>query len=186
MEECIKSNRIKAAIKFLIQQLLRLVSSFEDVARLMLIFQTNHPENNNHRFAGLAVYPKDPNFIVAILEDHTQANEPTGDNPYKVANTLCIINADAREIRIFANGQDPTRDFYGPPAFSPGGAHIAWQQWSHPDMPWDQSKIYIADVSTDSTTLKFDNVRAVPFQSTRPVIPAYPNWSNDKTLIFHL
>ena len=142
-------------------------------------FSITLPENNKHRFAGLAVYPKDPRFIVAILEDHTK------DEPRYVANMLCVINAEAETMNIIVKGQDPTRDFYGPPAFSPGGVHIAWQQWSHPDMPWDQAKIYIADVSTDSTaSMSFKDVRAVAFQATRPVSLAYPNWSNDNTLLF--
>jgi len=129
------------------------------------------------------VYPKDSKFIVAIFEDHTD------DEPTKVANTLCVINAKAVPpvpVNIIVPGQDATKEFYGPPAFSPSGEHIAWQHWSHPDMPWDQSKIYIADVSTDPESLKFDNVRAVPLQYTAPlqVSLAYPNWSNDRTLIF--
>jgi dipeptidyl aminopeptidase/acylaminoacyl peptidase len=127
------------------------------------------------------VYPKDPKFIVAILEDHTN------DEPKKVANMLCVINAEAGKMDIIVKSNDPTQDFYGPPAFSPNGAHIAWQHWSHPYMPWDQAKIYIADVRTADSTIKFDKQRAVPFPDTDPislVSLAYPNWSNDQTLIF--
>jgi dipeptidyl aminopeptidase/acylaminoacyl peptidase len=126
------------------------------------------------------VYPQYPKFIVAILEDHTI------DDPKDVANKLCVINADASTMNVIVESNDPTKDFYGPPAFSPSGAHIAWQHWSHPDMPWDQAKIYIADVSTDSShsTVKFDNKRAVPCQATPPISLAYPSWSNDQTLIF--
>jgi len=52
-------------------------------------------------------------------------------------------------------------------------------------MPWDEAKIYIADIKIDSS-FTVDNVRAIPFdsQGAPQVSLAYPNWSNDNTLIF--
>lgn len=145
-------------------------------------FSITYPENDKHCFAGLAVHPKDPKFIVAILEDHSK-----GDDPKNVANVLCVINVEkpGEEPKLIAS-KDPTQDFYGPPAFSPNGTHIAWQQWKHPYMPWDKSEIYIADVKIDDSTFKLDNVRPVPFdlKDAPQVSLAYPNWSNDNTLIF--
>ena len=141
------------------------------------------PENDRHYFAGLAVYPKEPKFIVAIIEDHT--DDPKGDQPKKVLNELCVIDEKAKRMNIIVRAEDPTQEFYGPPAFSPTGAYLAWQNWSHPYMPWDQAKIYIAEVDT-SFSFMLVHVRAVPFpfQDAPLVSLAYPNWSNDNTVIF--
>lgn len=130
------------------------------------------------------MYPKEPKFIVAILEDHTK--DTRGDQPNNVLNELCVIDAKANTMNIIVKGKDPTQEFYGPPTFSPTGAHLAWQNWSHPYMPWDQAKIYIAEVDA-SSSFKLINVRAVPFpsQNVPHVSLAYPNWSkDDKTVIF--
>ena len=127
------------------------------------------------------MHPKDHKFIVAILEDHSK-----GDDPKNVANVLCVINVDkpAEEPKLIAN-KDPTQDFYGPPVFSPNGAYIAWQQWKHPYMPWDKAEIYIAEVKIENSSFTLGVAQLVPFDSKGAQVSlAYPNWSNDDTLIF--
>lgn len=36
-------------------------------------------------------------------------------------------------------------DFAWDPTWSPDGALLAWHEWSNPDMPWDSSRIVVAD-----------------------------------------
>ena len=38
-------------------------------------------------------------------------------------------------------------DFYMQPAWHPGGEQIAWVSWDHPNMPWDDSSLYLATCS---------------------------------------
>jgi len=33
------------------------------------------------------------------------------------------------------------------PRLSPDGAWLAWLEWDHPDMPWDSTTLYIADLA---------------------------------------
>lgn len=37
-------------------------------------------------------------------------------------------------------------DFYGEPCFSEDGRKIAWLAWDHPNMPWDLTELYTADL----------------------------------------
>ncbi|MEX2120448.1 MAG: alpha/beta fold hydrolase [Pirellulales bacterium] len=39
-------------------------------------------------------------------------------------------------------------DFYMQPRWSPDGKHLAWIAWDHPNMPWDGTVLYLADVQT--------------------------------------
>ena len=39
-------------------------------------------------------------------------------------------------------------DFYSSLRLTGDGARVAWLAWNHPDMPWDQSELWIADVGS--------------------------------------
>ena len=42
-------------------------------------------------------------------------------------------------------------DFYMQPRFSPDGRRFAWIAWDHPNMPWDGTVLYLADVLGNSS-----------------------------------
>lgn len=42
-------------------------------------------------------------------------------------------------------------DFYGAPRLSPDGGRLAWIEWSHPNMPWDGTRLMVAGVRGDGT-----------------------------------
>ena len=47
--------------------------------------------------------------------------------------------------RIVAAGHD----FFASPRFSPDGARLAWLARDHPNMPWDGTDLYVADIGSD-------------------------------------
>jgi dipeptidyl aminopeptidase/acylaminoacyl peptidase len=51
-------------------------------------------------------------------------------------------------------------DFYMQPRFSPDGRRMAWIAWDHPNMPWDGTLLYVAEIDA-SAGLRLENVRTV-------------------------
>lgn len=50
-------------------------------------------------------------------------------------------------VTQLANGHD----FYSSPALSPDGTLLAFVAWDHPNMPWDDTRLYLAAVGEDGT-----------------------------------
>ncbi|OBZ76925.1 Dipeptidyl peptidase family member 6 [Grifola frondosa] len=131
------------------------------------------PDNLNHRFAKFAVHPKQTHLLVAILEDHTHPR------PADVVNTLCVINSREKTVSSVVSGAD----FYSFPCFTPDGTRIAWQQWFHPDMPWEGAEIHVADVAADAHTLTVTNASHVAGKNVS-VSAGYPIWASNNLLLF--
>ncbi|KAF8803248.1 alpha/beta-hydrolase [Phlegmacium glaucopus] len=131
------------------------------------------PEGKPYRYACLEPHPKKPHLLVSILEDHTI------DNPSDVVTTLVVINTVTKSVHPLVSGAD----FYALPRFSPDGSHITWQQWHHPDMPWEGGEVYIADVIADDDTLSVkDQIHVAGVRGK--VSACYPSWRNNDNLIF--
>ena len=129
----------------------------------------------NHRFADFAVLPTHPHLLVAILEDHTHPA------PSDVETSLVLINTSDMTVSPVVSGAD----FYASPRFSPDGKYGVWQEWYHPDMPWEGAEVYVANVtvSSDGENLEFVGrtwVGGVKGQ----VSAAYPFWVSNETFIF--
>ncbi|KAG6919675.1 hypothetical protein DXG01_002618 [Tephrocybe rancida] len=119
------------------------------------------------------VHPVHTHLLVSILEDHTI------DEPSAIVNTLCIINTNTKTVHPLVSGAD----FYAAPKFSPDGTRLAWQQWSHPDMPWEGGLIYVADAIIDPDVISLSNVKHVAGEALK-ISAAFPSWANDDTLVF--
>ncbi|KAF7798100.1 hypothetical protein EIP86_009315 [Pleurotus ostreatoroseus] len=131
------------------------------------------PESKAHRYADLAVHPWYRHLLVAIQEDHTKPA------PADVVNTLCLINTKTQQVATLVSGAD----FYGAPCFSPDGAHLAWQQWDHPDMPWEGGQVYIAGISADDKEIRAKDVRHIAGRAGA-VSAGYPLWTSNDSLVF--
>ncbi|MDJ0958009.1 MAG: prolyl oligopeptidase family serine peptidase [Arenicellales bacterium] len=45
-------------------------------------------------------------------------------------------------------------DFYANPVVDKVGSRLAWIQWNHPYMPWDRSKLFVANIIDSDTELR--------------------------------
>jgi len=75
--------------------------------------------------------------LLAVCEDHATQPEP--------ANTLVAIPLAGGDVETLASGHD----FYASPRPSPDGRQLAWLAWRHPNMPWDESELWLADLDAD-------------------------------------
>ncbi len=80
------------------------------------------------------------NRILCVCEDHRAGGEPV--------NTIVAVSRVAgNEPRVLVSGHD----FYASPRLSPDGAQLAWLAWNHPDMPWDGTELWLAEMTPDGS-----------------------------------
>jgi dipeptidyl aminopeptidase/acylaminoacyl peptidase len=118
------------------------------------------------RYGGLVLHDR---HVYAVREDHRADGEPV--------NELVRLDVDGPNDDgglVLATGTD----FVSRPAVSPDGTEIAWVAWDHPNMPWDSTRLMVADLTHDGT----DDARVVA--GGEGVAVAQPAFSRDGTLWF--
>jgi dipeptidyl aminopeptidase/acylaminoacyl peptidase len=81
---------------------------------------------------------------IGVREDHTGQGEPVNS---VVAVALAPAAAEGRESagRVLADGHD----FFASARLSPDGSRLAWLAWDHPNMPWNGTMLYLAEIGSD-------------------------------------
>jgi dipeptidyl aminopeptidase/acylaminoacyl peptidase len=145
----------------------------KDQLPIVCSLPTTFSDNHAYRYGDFAVHPIKKHLLASILEDHTI------DTPQTVITTLCIINTQLKAVFPLVVGAD----FYAIPVFNSSGTKIAWQEWYHPDMPWEGSLLYVADILVQSDTLLVTNKLHVAGKKLDVSI-GYPTWVDDSTLLY--
>lgn len=140
-------------------------SNFAD-QRLYRHPQVGEPEPvtpaGSFRYAD-AVWDKIRCRILCIQEDHSrEGHEPI--------NQIVAI-ADNTKILVSGN------DFYASPR--PDGSQLAWITWNHPNMPWDGTELWVAEVKTDGSLSEAVKIAGGLAESI-----FQPEWSPDGILYF--
>ena len=109
------------------------------------------------------------NRLICVREDHR-------DSEREAVNTVVALDIDGGgEGEVLVDGSD----FYGYPSVSPDGSRIAWLSWDHPNMPWDTSELWVAEIQDDGTLAEATKVAGEEGESV-----FQPEWSPDGTLYF--
>ena len=119
------------------------------------------------RYADFSAAP-DSASVVAVREDHRRPGEP--------ANAVVRVRLDGADDagQVLYDGSD----FVAWPRISADGQHLAWVAWDHPAMPWDATRLMVAELSTDG----LQRVHSVAGGLAESV--AEPQWANDGSLYF--
>ena len=107
--------------------------------------------------------------LVCVREDHRDASR-------EAVNTIVALDLDAGgEGDVLVSGSD----FYSSPSVSPDGSKLAWLSWEHPNMPWDDTRLWVADILDDGSLGEPRAVAGAPGESV-----FQPEWSPDGVLYF--
>lgn len=104
--------------------------------------------------------------LILVAEDRPLAGEPE--------NRLVAMDEHG-QFHTLAEGAD----FYAFPRPSPDGSRLAWLEWNHPDMPWDQARLCVAPVDADGQP----GVKTV-IAGGRNVAAFQPEWDAQGRLIW--
>ncbi len=126
------------------------------------------PDGVDLRYAdGMIDSPRDR--LVCVREDHRNPGS-------EAANTIVALNMeDGGEGDVLVSGSD----FYGYPSVSPDGSRLAWLSWEHPNMPWDDTQLWVADLLGNGSLGEPRKIAGVPGESV-----FQPEWSPDGVLYF--
>jgi dipeptidyl aminopeptidase/acylaminoacyl peptidase len=114
------------------------------------------------RFADGVIDPRRQRWI-GVREDHTAAGEPV--------NTIVAVDlAGGGEPGLLARGHD----FYASPRLSPDGHWLAWLAWDHPNMPWNGTLLYLAEIGAQGA---LGEPRPIAGSATESIFQ--PEWSPD-------
>jgi dipeptidyl aminopeptidase/acylaminoacyl peptidase len=108
--------------------------------------------------------------LISVREDHSDpGREPV--------NTLVSIPVEGTESAgdVLVSGFD----FYSTPGLSPDASQLAWLAWRHPQMPWDGTELWLADVTDAGALVNQRRIAGGPSESIYQ-----PGWTPDGQLYF--
>ncbi len=118
------------------------------------------------------IYDRRRRRIICVHEDHSQGDQ-------EARNTLAAVPLDTSQgkgvDRVLAEGAD----FYASPRLNPDGTRLSWLTWNHPNMPWDGTTLWVADVLPDGSLARSHQVAGGAEESI-----FQPEWSPDGRLYF--
>jgi dipeptidyl aminopeptidase/acylaminoacyl peptidase len=108
--------------------------------------------------------------LICVREDHS-------DPGREAINALVSLSASGNhgcgEILVTGN------DFYSTPQLSPDGSRLVWLTWNHPNMPWDGSELWAAQVEAEGSLSGPSLIAGGKDESI-----FQPQWSPDGQLYF--
>ncbi|HWC12411.1 MAG TPA: hypothetical protein VG455_14470, partial [Acidimicrobiales bacterium] len=95
------------------------------------------PEPAAWRYADARALPG-ADWLVAVRERHR------GERAADVVNDVVAVPAAGGDPLELVSGHD----FFAAPRPSPDGGRLAWLAWDHPNMPWDGTELWVADLAS--------------------------------------
>lgn len=115
------------------------------------------------RYADFAI-SADGQTLFCVRERHLGAGEPIND-------VVCVRDG---QVVVLAQGND----FYAAPRLSANGRSLAWLTWSHPNMPWDGTQLWVATWDGN----KASHARCICGGDDEAIFQ--PTWGQDDHLYF--
>jgi dipeptidyl aminopeptidase/acylaminoacyl peptidase len=133
--------------------------------------------------------------LIAVREDHTAEGEAVNtlvSIPLPREVNTPVVQTEQSSMSIDGGAQPDAdgglsagtviasgADFYSTPRLSPDGRQLIWLTWRHPQMPWDGTELWLADVLDDGTLGAAAQVAGGASESIYQ-----PGWSPDGALYY--
>jgi dipeptidyl aminopeptidase/acylaminoacyl peptidase len=129
-----------------------------------------HPitHEDGKRYADLIV-DEISNRLICIQEAH----DGTMKDPVNTVVSIDIAGAASPQVLVSGS------DFYSSPRISPNGRNLAWLAWNHPNMPWDGTELWFAEIDKAGALVNPCKVAGGFSESI-----FQPEWSPDNVLYF--
>ena len=105
--------------------------------------------------------------LICVREDHSGSGEPR--------NELVAVNLQDRAIEVLDGGHD----FVASPRLDATGDRLAWLTWDHPNMPWDGTTLWLAEIDGNGRLGTPQQIAGGPGESI-----FQPEWAADGELLF--
>ncbi len=124
----------------------------------------------NYRYADFC-WDKKHQRLICVREDHTKANHAEK------------IDARSEIVALDLNGETQVQvtgaDFYSNPRLNLAGDKLSYLCWNHPQMPWDGTECYCADINLAG---KITSTRLIAGSKNESIFQ--PQWSPTDELFF--
>ena len=124
------------------------------------------------RFAD-GIIDRSRNRWIGVREDHTNKSAPVN-----AIVAVDLAGSGSEPGRILADGHD----FVSSPRLSPDGSRLIWLAWDHPNMPWNGTTLYLADLDEDGAVA--GGALAIAGGQAESIFQ--PEWSPDGTHIIFI
>ncbi|MED6158802.1 hypothetical protein PIB30_036215 [Stylosanthes scabra] len=114
------------------------------------------------------------NRFISVREDRRESSL----NPPTTIVSIALGSTDVQEPQVLVGGSD----FYAFPRLDSKSERIAWIQWSHPNMPWDRSELWVGYISENGEIHK--RICVAGGDPSLVESPTEPKWSPDGELFF--
>ncbi|MEO0457399.1 MAG: S9 family peptidase [Cyanobacteria bacterium P01_A01_bin.114] len=111
--------------------------------------------------------------LICVREDHTQSQQEAVNTIVSIALPDGPQATSGQAVLVSGS------DFYSTPRLSPDGSQLAWLSWDHPNMPWDGTELWVAEITAEGSLAEPQKVAGGLNESI-----FQPQWSPDGTLYF--
>ena len=123
--------------------------------------------SDNTRYADY-LFDNSRKNLIGIRETHSESGS--------IENCIVAIDTEGRQKeKILAEGAD----FYSSPRLSPDAKFLAWIQWDHPNMPWDSTELWVAELDNLGDVKSCSKIQGFQKESV-----CDPSWSPEGKLHF--
>lgn len=95
--------------------------------------------NTTYRRYADASYSPQLDSLFMVVEDHDLLDQ---GKSHEAENGIIMIDATTGEQKVIA----AHADFFSTPRVSQDGNYLVWVQWNHPNMPWGETRMFVAEI----------------------------------------